>query len=230
MTLPFKVCCMLSPQEADMAIAAGALAVGLVGEMPNGPGTLTDAAIREIAEHVSARHADKVWTTLLTSRIDAAAIADHIADTRVNTVQIVDYPAPDAHKAIRAAHPNIRIIQVVHVEDERAVEIARRAAEHADIVLLDSGKPSAKEKTFGGTGEVHDWSVSRRIVEAVEKPVFLAGGLNPENVKEALAAVRPFGVDICSGLRDKSNGYVLKRDKLSRFAAHLSNGLGNDAQ
>ena len=229
MTLSFKVCCMLSPQEADMAIAAGAQAVGLVGEMPNGPGTLTDDVIREIAEHVSARHADKIWTTLLTSRIDAAAIADHIADTRVNTVQIVDYPAPGVRKAIRRAHPAVRIIQVVHVEDEGAIEIARRAAEDADVILLDSGKPSASVKTFGGTGDVHDWSVSRKIVESVETPVFLAGGLNPENVGAAIAAVRPFGVDICSGLRDKSNGYTLLHDRLADFAARLANGEGYDA-
>ncbi len=221
MMLPFKVCCMLSPAEADLAIAAGALAVGLVGEMPNGPGLLTDDAIRTIADHVSARHGNKIWTTLLTSRTTGDAIADHIADTGVNSVQIVDDPAPGAYGGIRRAHPDIRIIQVIHVEGQSAVEAARHAAEEADFILLDSGKPSAPVRTFGGTGDVHDWSISRKIVEVLDKPVFLAGGLGPENIMDAVAAVRPHGVDICSGLRDKSRAYALVEAKLNAFAAQL---------
>ncbi len=204
-----------------MAIAAGALAVGLVGEMPNGPGPIADDAIRTIAAHVSARHGDRVWTTLLSSRTDGDAIADHIANTGVNSIQIVDDPAPGAYGVIRREHPEIRILQVIHVEDESAIEAARRAAEGADIILLDSGKPGASERTLGGTGDVHDWSISRKIVEAVDKPVFLAGGLNPENVKDAIQAVRPYGVDICSGLRDKSRGYALDQAKLGAFTVQL---------
>jgi phosphoribosylanthranilate isomerase len=70
-------------------------------------------------------------------------------------------------------------------------------------LLLDSGKPSAKTPELGGTGRTHDWDVSRRVVEAVGPvPVFLAGGLRPENVRAAIEAVRPFGVDVCSGVRD----------------------------
>lgn len=213
---------MLSPEEADMAIAAGALAVGLVGEMPSGPGPLADEVITKIAGHVSKRHGDEIWTTLLTSRTDGEAIADHIADTGVNTIQIVDGPALGAYDVIRRAHADIRILQVIHIEDESAIEASRRAAEGADIILLDSGKPSASERTLGGTGDTHDWSISRKIVETVDKPVFLAGGLNPENVKDAIQAVQPFGVDICSGLRDKSHGYALIRDKVEAFAAQLS--------
>lgn len=204
-----------------MAIAAGAFAVGLVGEMPNGPGPIADEAISEIAAHVSARHGDRIWTTLLTSRTDGEAIANHIADTGVNSVQIVDDPAPGAYRVIRLAHSKIRILQVIHVEDAGAIEIARRAAEDADVILLDSGKPSRPERTLGGTGDIHDWSISKQIVDAVNKPVFLAGGLNPENVGAAILAVRPYGVDICSGLRDKSRGYVLDQAKLNDFAAQL---------
>lgn len=220
--MPFKVCCMLSAEESDMAVAAGALAIGLVGEMPNGPGPIADDAIRKIADHVSARHGDRVWTTLLTSRTEGGAIADHIADTGVNSVQIVDDPEPRAYDLIRRAHSHIRILQVIHVEDEGAIDAARRASEDADVILLDSGKPSAPERTLGGTGDIHDWSVSKRIVEQVERPVFLAGGLNPENVTEAIKTVRPYGVDICSGLRDKSRGHALNHKKLCAFAAQLS--------
>jgi phosphoribosylanthranilate isomerase len=219
---PFKICCTLNAEEADMAIAAGALAVGLVADMPNGPGIINDETVRDIAAHVHARHGDKVWTTLLSCRTDGEAIADHVAFTGVNTVQIVDDPAPGAYAVIRNAHPAIRVMQVIHVEDDGAVDQARAVDDEVDFILLDSGKPSAAVRTLGGTGDVHDWSVSRRIVEAVRTPVFLAGGLNPENVQEAVRAVRPFGVDLCSALRDRDNGYALVPEKARAFAAALN--------
>lgn len=219
--IPFKICCIQSPQEADAAIAAGALAIGLVGAMPNGVGPIGDEAIAEIAAYVRARRGARVWTTLLTSRTDGAAIAEHVAATGVNTVQIVDRPADGAWAHLRRAHPALRIIQVVHVEDGRAVAESRRAAEEVDAILLDSGKPSAAVRTLGGTGDVHDWSISRRVVEAAPKPVFLAGGLNPLNVAAAVARVRPFGVDVCSGLRDPRRGHALDAEKLAAFAAAL---------
>jgi phosphoribosylanthranilate isomerase len=219
--IPFKICCMQSIDEADAAIAAGALAIGLVAKMPNGPGPIDDEAIAKIAAHVHGAHGARVWTTLLTSRIDEDAIADHVAATGVNTVQIVDRPSPKTYAHLRRLHPSLRIIQVVHVEDDGAVDEARRAGEAVDAILLDSGKPSAAVRTLGGTGDIHDWSISRRIVETCGRPVFLAGGLNPANVVGAVRTVRPFGVDICSGLRDKNRGYALNLEKLAAFAAAL---------
>jgi phosphoribosylanthranilate isomerase len=122
----------------------------------------------------------------------------------------VEYPA------LRRALPGVRLVQVIHVEDDGAVALARDYARLADALLLDSGRPSAAE--FGGTGRAHDWSVSRRIVEAVEKPVFLAGGLNAGNVAEAVRQVRPFGVDLCSGVRTDG---ALDAAKLAAFTAAL---------
>lgn len=219
--IPFKICCTQSIEEADAAIDAGASAIGLVGAMPNGPGPIDDELIAEIAAHVLARHGARVWTTLLTSRIEEAAIADHVAATGVNAVQIVDRPAPKAYAHLRRAHPTLRILQVVHVEDERAIDEARRAGEEVDAILLDSGKPSAAVKTLGGTGDIHDWRVSRRIVETCGAPVFLAGGLRPENVADAIREVGPYGVDICSGLRDRSRGNALVPERLAAFVAAL---------
>ncbi len=94
---------MQSTNEADAAIAAGALAVGLVGAMPNGPGPISDHAIKDIAAHVHRLHSNKIWTVLLTSHTDGDAIADHVEYTQVNTVQIVDAlcPAPIKFCAVR---------------------------------------------------------------------------------------------------------------------------------
>ncbi len=220
--LPLKICCMLSLAEAEMAIAAGAHAVGLVADnMPNGPGLISDDLITEIAAAIHRTHDDRIWTTLLTSRTDGAGLADHVAATGVNTVQIVDRPENGAYAKIRRDCPDVRIIQVVHVEDDGALAEAEDAAAHADIILLDSGKPSAPEPTLGGTGDVHDWSVSKRIVNSIDKPVLLAGGLHPGNVGEAIQAVRPWGVDLCSGLRDREAGYQLLPEKVRAFAEAL---------
>ena len=110
--------------------------------------------------------------------------------------------------------PGVSLVQVVHVTGKRALDEVRAAAPHVDAVLLDSGRPEAAVKELGGTGRAHDWTLSRRIVETAGVPVFLAGGLNAENVGEAIAAVGPFAVDLCSGVRSQG---ALDEAKLRRF-------------
>jgi len=114
--------------------------------------------------------------------------------------------------------PNTSIVQVVHVVGEVAFDKARAAAETVDALLLDSGNPSMTVKELGGTGRTHDWALSRAIRDEVGIPVWLAGGLTPANVEEAVRQVRPYGVDVCSGLRIEGR---LDEDLLSRFVDHL---------
>ena len=106
-----------------------------------------------------------------------------------------------AYDALRRAAPQVKIVQVIHVTGPESVEEAKSCAPHVDALLLDSGRPGAAVKELGGTGRVHDWSLSRRIVAEAGRPVFLAGGLKPENVAEAYGQVRPFGLDLCTGVR-----------------------------
>lgn len=219
--MKFKICCIMSADEIDMAVAAGASAVGLVGEMPSGPGVIDDDRIQCLAAHCAAAYGDDLMAVLLTGRKDAHGVIDHVIRTGANAVQIVSRPIAGVHAAVRDALPEVKILQVVHVEDEAAVDEAIEASQTADYVLLDSGKPSAATPTLGGTGDVHDWSISRRIVERARGPVVLAGGLTPENVEDAVRAVRPYGVDVCSGLRDTTNHYRLETDKVRAFAAAL---------
>jgi phosphoribosylanthranilate isomerase len=113
-------------------------------------------------------------------------------------------------------------VQVIHVLDEASVDEARAALPLVHALLLDSGNPRLAVKELGGTGRVHDWALSRRIrdeASAAGVPVFLAGGLRAENVAAAVRAVRPFGVDVCSGVR---SGGRLDAGKLATFAAQLS--------
>jgi phosphoribosylanthranilate isomerase len=196
-----KVCCIQSVEEARMAIAAGADAIGLVSEMPSGPGVISEELIAEIAAGVPAPAA----SFLLTAHTEPDAIVAQWGRCRTTAIQLVsplDAPA-QVLGAVRAQLPWVRLVPVVHVEDDSAVEEARAlVAAGADALLLDSGRPSAGVPELGGTGRVHDWGISRRLVEAVAPvPVFLAGGMRAGNAAEAIAAVRPFGVDVCSGVR-----------------------------
>jgi phosphoribosylanthranilate isomerase len=192
-----KVCCISSVDEAWTAIRAGASALGLVSAMPSGPGVIGDELIAEIA----ARVPPGVATFLLTSSTDADAIIRQQRTARVNTLQLVDAVSPDVYRVLRAALPGVALVQVIHVTGRESVDEAREAAPHVDAILLDSGNPSAAVKELGGTGRVHDWALSAEIRAAVDVPLYLAGGLRPENVAEAVARVGPFGLDVCSGVR-----------------------------
>lgn len=214
----FKVCCIQDAAEMEAAAAAGATFAGLVAAMPGGPGVIAD---RRIAELVAAAPAG-LRPVLLTARSSARAIVAHLDSTGAPAVQIVRHVAARVRHEIRDARPDVTILQVVHVEGPASLDAAVALAEGADHLLLDSGRPGAPVPELGGTGRTHDWATSGRIVEAVEVPVLLAGGLGPDNVAEAVAAVAPWGVDVCSGLRNGSG--ALDRDRLARFAAALGAG------
>lgn len=205
-----KICCISSPEEAQLAIKHGASALGLVAKMPSGPGPISDEEIKEIARTV----APPIATFMLTSETTPEEIVAHHHRTLTNTIQLVDEVAEGTYPYLREQMPNVKIVQVIHVIDEASIEEAVRLSEEVDALLLDSGNPNLKVKELGGTGRVHDWSLSRKIVEQSQVPVFLAGGLKAENVREAIEAVQPFGLDLCSGVR--TNGDLDER-KLEAF-------------
>ena len=211
-----KVCCIGSVAEARAAVRLGADALGLVGPMPSGPGVIPPGRIAHVARSVP----PLVATWLLTSSQDPDEIARQADAAGVSAVQVVDRVAPSAYARLREALPGRRIVQVVHVGADYgpggAVAEAEAVAPHVDAVLLDSGDPGGAVKTLGGTGRVHDWAVSRAVRERLAVPVFLAGGLGPGNVAEAVRAVGPFGLDVCSGVR---TGGALDVARLAAFVA-----------
>jgi phosphoribosylanthranilate isomerase len=209
-----KVCCIASIDEAWMAIDAGASAIGLVSAMPSGPGPIPEDLIAEIAATVP----PGISSFLLTCKEDAAEIIDQQRRLRVNTIQICDRLPEGSHRELREALPGVSLVQVVHVTGPESVDEAITVAPHVDAVLLDSGNQSLPIKELGGTGRTHDWSLSRKIREAIEVPLFLAGGLNSSNVAAAIREVHPFGIDVCSGLR--TNG-ALDHNKLSAFVREI---------
>ena len=209
-----KVCCIESVEEAALATRYGAAAVGLVSEMPSGPGVIDETRIAEIARAVS----PGVARFLLTSRTDAPGIVGQQRSCRVDTLQLCDRVAAHLHQELRDALPGVRIVQVIHVVDAQSLDEAERAAATADALLLDSGRPDAARKELGGTGRTHDWQLSKRIREAVSVPLFLAGGIQISNVARAIGEVGPYGIDVCSGLRTDGR---LDESKLSAFVAEM---------
>lgn len=204
-----KICCISTPDEAALAVRYGASALGLVSAMPSGPGVIAEEAIAEIA----AQTPPGVASFLLTSLQDTEAIIAQQRRCRTNTLQLVDRVEMGVYARLRAALPGIGLVQVIHVSGPESLDEARATAPHVDALLLDSGNQSLAVKELGGTGRVHDWRISRAIRETVDVPLYLAGGLTPLNIGEAIRQVGPFGLDMCSGVR--TNGR-LDEAKLAR--------------
>ena len=212
MFIRIKICCISSIEEAKLAIEYGANALGFVSAMPSGAGIIDEKLIPEIVSTVPPPTA----TFLLTSRVTADEIIPQILSCKTNTVQLVDRVEHSVYQKIHSELPWIKIVQVIHVNDKNSIKEAELISPFVDALLLDSGNQSLPVKELGGTGRVHDWGISKTICEIIDKPVFLAGGLNSNNVEEAIRTVRPFGVDVCSGLR--TNG-KLDKEKLEKFIA-----------
>jgi phosphoribosylanthranilate isomerase len=208
-----KICCISSHQEAQLAIQHGADAVGLVGKMPSGPGVIEDQLAAQIVSLIP----PPIGTFMLTSETTYAGILTHYQSVKSTAIQLVDQISPRVYAQLHQSLPSIRLVQVIHVLDNKNIEEALEAVEAgADALLLDSGNPNLTVKELGGTGRVHNWQISRQIVEQVKVPVFLAGGLNALNAREAIDQVNPFGLDICSGVRNKGS---LDLKKLEAFMA-----------
>lgn len=211
MTRPrVKICCISSVNEALTAVKYGTSALGLVGKMPSGPGVIEDKLINEIAKIVP----PPISTFLLTSETNVEAIITHYKRVNTSTIQIVDELENRQYQQLRQELPNVKLVQVIHVIDNNSVKEAIEVSAFVDAILLDSGNPNLSVKELGGTGRIHNWDLSKQIRESIKIPLFLAGGLNKDNVKQAIEYVQPFGIDLCSSVR--TNGQ-LDEQKLEDF-------------
>jgi len=209
-----KICCISSVEEMQLTVKYGASAIGLVSEMPSGPGVIPEELIEEIATQTP----PGISTFLLTSKQSVDEIIQQQKRCKTNTIQIVDHLLEGTHKDLKDALPGISIVQVIHVNNESSVQEAIKVPKDIDGILLDSGNQKLEVKELGGTGRTHDWSLSKKIVESVDKPIFLAGGLNLNNVQDAIETVQPYGLDLCSGVRSYGK---LDEEKLRRFFERL---------
>ena len=218
-----KICCIANVQEARLAQAQGAAALGLVSAMPSGPGVVADAVIAEVAAAVRGQ---RVQTFLLTAGTDAEHIAAQHAAAGTTTLQLVDEVAVFELQRLRLRCPGVALVQVVHVMGPGSLAQALAVAPWVDALLLDSGNPLAAVKELGGTGRTHDWALSRQIRDAVAPlPVWLAGGLRVHNVAQAIKQVRPAGLDLCTGVRSAG---ALDARLLAAFMVAVNEAAGHD--
>ena len=192
-----KICCISNIEEANLAIKMGASALGLVSEMPSGPGVISMEDIKLIAASVP----PPIATFLLTSKQCVDDIIEQHKYCRTNTIQICDNLKLGTHKDLKNALPEIAIVQVIHVTGEESILEAMTIQNDVDAILLDSGNQSKQIKELGGTGRTHNWEISNKMRKILDIPIFLAGGINPENITQAINQVHPFGIDLCSGVR-----------------------------
>ena len=213
-----KICCISSIEEAKLAIDHGAHALGLVANMPSGPGVIAENLIAKIARYIP----PAVTSVLLTSHRSVEKIIAQHRTCRTNAIQIVDELLTGNHEDLRKSLPGISLIQVIHILGSESIAQAKSVAPFVNALLLDSGNKSGQVVELGGTGRQHDWAVSAEICRQVEIPVFLAGGLNADNVITAIKQVRPFAVDVCSGVRTNK---MLDRNKLASFIHNVYNAM-----
>jgi len=215
MKVKVKICCISSIEEASLAIAHGAAAIGLVGRMPSGPGIITDELIHSIAKTLL----PPIDSFLLTSETTAEKVIEHHKKVNTTTIQIVDALTDRQYLKIRESIPHVKLVQVIHVLDEKAVQEAIEISEFVDAILLDSGNPNLSTKVLGGTGKTHNWDISKKIRKNISIPTYLAGGINKDNVRKAIEHVEPFGIDLCSSVR--TNGQLDERKLEELFKALL---------
>ena len=210
-----KICCISSRAEASLAIEVGASAIGLVSAMPSGPGVIPENLITELAALAPVG----VAAVLLTSLGTADALIEQQRRCRADVLQLCEVVPHDDLKRLRDALPGTRLMHVVHVGGEDSIAEAEAVAPLVDALLLDTGARVGAVRELGGTGRTHDWAISARIVAATDRPTFLAGGLHAGNVGEAIATVRPYGIDVCSGVRTAG---ALDPERVRAFTAAIN--------
>jgi phosphoribosylanthranilate isomerase len=206
-----KICGLTSESDVAMAVAAGADALGfLVGLDYESEDELEPARARELVRQVPVF----VTPVLVTHRTELDAILRLCDAVPAAHVQLHGPASLDDVPALRRAFPHLKVIKAVHVVDRASIDAARAAAAVVDAVILDTRAGTR----LGGTGKTHDWAISRAICDAIRPtPVILAGGLRPDNVAAAIRQVRPFAVDVNSGV-SVARG-VKSHELVTRFVA-----------
>ncbi|MBF6357033.1 phosphoribosylanthranilate isomerase [Nocardia higoensis] len=196
MTIRAKICGIRSERDLRIAVDAGADAIGLISGVTH---VSEDALDADRAAELSRRTPPFVTRVLVTHLEEASEIVRLADRIGVDAIQVHGLVTDETTRRVRELANGRKVLRAVHVTGPEAVEVAVRAAADCDAVLLDSRTADR----LGGTGRTHDWTISAEIVRALTEvncPVVLAGGLGPANIDEAIAAVRPHGIDVNSGV------------------------------
>ncbi len=208
MNVRIKICGICRLQDALACWRAGADALGFLFGVPTSVRSYIEP---DAARDIIRRLPPYVSSVLVTTLSDAAQIENLLEEAPVSAVQLHGSLQPASVQSLRDKNPHLKLIKAIQVVDESAMQEAQNWESFVDALLLDS----KGEGPLGGTGKTHDWKLSRRIVETVRVPVILAGGLSPHNVTEAVQTVRPFAVDVNSGVTTRPPAKDL--DKVTEF-------------
>jgi phosphoribosylanthranilate isomerase len=208
---------VIDAAEADMLQRCGVRYLGFPLRLPVHREDLTEKQAAAIIKSLAAP-AFGVLITYLDRASEIAAFCDTLG-TRI--VQLHGEIERDELKRLRILDPNLTVIKslVIGMRDDRALEaMLRELTPFVDAFITDTFDPNTGAS--GATGKTHDWRVSRRLVELADRPVILAGGLTPENVKRAILEVRPAGVDSHTGVEDTSGRK--SREQVEKFLSEAN--------
>lgn len=193
-----------------MSLEAGADIIGiLVGQEHTSNDFVDKYTAKEITDFVN----NRCDVSLVTHLMNAKEIIELTKFIGNNTIQLhSDIEESEVEKIVKAL-PKIQLVRLIHISSDGEICTDYKKMKYADCYLLDSF--NVKTNQVGGIGLTHDWNKSRELIKLLDKPTFLAGGLNPENVKNAIKLAQPYGVDVNSGCKN-SDG-VKDKDKVKKF-------------
>ena len=212
-------------EEALACVEAGADRVGVLVGVPGGkfPCAIHEDEAKRIFDALSGK-AVRVLISVADNEEDILSQTERLSPDVLHLCANFEGSAEFCEK-LKKRMPEVKLMEAVGIVDESAIEDARKKAEYADLLILDS--VSKTVPGVGAAGITHDWSIDRRIVESVDIPVILAGGLGPDNVAEAIEAVHPAGVDSLTKTSVVENGVLVRKDidkvrEFCRIAKSLS--------
>ncbi len=205
-----KICANKSVDDAQMCLDAGADIIGiLVGQEHNSNDFVDKYRAKEITSFIDKR-CDVSLVTHLTNADKIIELTKFIGN---NIIQLHSDIEEDEVEKIYKSLPNVKLVRLIHISKDGKICTNYKKMKYADYYLLDSF--NLKTNQAGGTGLTHDWNKSSELIKKLNKPVFLAGGLNPDNVRQAISLVHPYGVDVNSGC---NNEFGMKdKNKVKNF-------------
>lgn len=179
----------------------------LVGQVHNSNEFISKQSAKEIKDALP----PSTLTTLITHLEDADKIIDIAKYVDVDYIQLHSYIMESEVEKIKKALPDKKLLRLIHIDNGKILNDISRF-KYVDFYFTDS--INKKTNQFGGTGLMHDWSVDKKLIQSLDKPVFIAGGLNPDNVAQIIEYCKPYGVDVNSGCRAEKGGRDFEKVKL----------------
>jgi len=202
--------------DALMCVDCG---VNIIGLLVGQAHTSDDFISKELARAIKIALPLEIKTTLITHLENAREIIEIAKFIEVDYIQLHSYISESEVEIIRKELPDKKLLRLIHIGEDGKVLNDIKSIKYVDFYFTDS--INTKTNQVGGTGLTHNQETDKMLVETLEKPVFIAGGLTPENVAEAIRVCKPYGVDVNSGCRAKDGSR--DKEKVIAFVKNANN-------